>query len=287
MQSRWRIAAFKMIMSYQFEMLIIVAIILNLLIMALTHADMNSHWQNFMSYANLAFTVAFTAEAGAKCVVLGVRAYLRDAWCRFDLFVVAVSIAGVAVDLGTPSNLAFLPLLRVLRVTRIFRLIPKAEGIKNLLQTLVLSLPALGNVGSVLLLFFFIYGVIGMNLFGQMKYGVYLDRHANFSNVGIALLTLFRIITGESWDGIMQDCMVTSDCIQVLQVSNSIVFLAGFRRASRYGPMAVIAGSMVLLSVICCSYCPAEVSALSVVLSRVLSIGCEAAVRAHIQHCGA
>eukprot|EP00879_Flechtneria_rotunda_P030671 GHRR01033337.1.p1 GENE.GHRR01033337.1~~GHRR01033337.1.p1 ORF type:complete len:132 (+),score=25.30 GHRR01033337.1:323-718(+) len=77
MQSRWRIAAFKMIMSYQFEMLIIVAIILNLLIMALTHADMNSHWQNFMSYANLAFTVAFTAEAGAKCVVLGVRAYLR------------------------------------------------------------------------------------------------------------------------------------------------------------------------------------------------------------------
>jgi hypothetical protein len=43
-------------------------------------------------------------------------------------------------------------------------------------------------------------------------------RHSNFSNVGMALVVLFRMITGESWDSIMQDCMVTSECMQVLQV---------------------------------------------------------------------
>lgn len=84
------------------------------------------------------------------------------------------------------------------------------------------SLPALGNVGSVLFLFFFIYAVVGMNLFGAVKFGVYLTDKANFSNVAIGLLTLFRCITGESWNGIMQDCMIRTGCIEVVQVSARI-----------------------------------------------------------------
>jgi len=128
--------------------------------------------------------------------------------------------------MGTPSDQEFLPLLRVLRVARIFRLIPKARGLRTLLETLVSSLPALGNIAAVLCLFFFIYAVIGMNLFGMMKYGQYLTRYANFSNVGIALLTLFRMITGENWDGLMQDCMTTTRCVLTLQVRDTQTFCA-------------------------------------------------------------
>lgn len=73
---------------------------------------------------------------------------LQDPWCRFDIVVVAVSIIGVGIDLGTPSNLQFLPLLRVLRVVRIFRLVPKAEGLKVLLRTLFMSLPGACRVGE-------------------------------------------------------------------------------------------------------------------------------------------
>jgi hypothetical protein len=58
------------------------------------------------------------------------------------MFVVAVSIVGVGIDLGMASvDLQVLPLLRVLRVVRMFKLIPKAEGLRLLLRTLVLSLP--------------------------------------------------------------------------------------------------------------------------------------------------
>lgn len=71
---------------------------------------------------------------------------LQDAWCRFDLLVVVVSLLGVAVDVATPTDLQFLPLLRVLRVVRIFRLVPKAEGLRVLLRTLFMSLP--GMCGS-------------------------------------------------------------------------------------------------------------------------------------------
>jgi hypothetical protein len=55
---------------------------------------------------------------------------------------------------------------------------------------------ALGNIVSVLGLFFFIYAVIGMNLWGAVKHAEYLTRQANFQHVGMALLTLFRMITG-------------------------------------------------------------------------------------------
>ena len=36
----------------------------------------------------------------------------------------------------------------------------------------------------------------------------FLTRQANFSNFGWAMLTLFRCVTGEAWNGIMYDCMV-------------------------------------------------------------------------------
>lgn len=55
---------------------------------------------------------------------------------------------------------------------------------------------ALGNIVSVLGLFFFIYAVIGMNLWGAIKEGMYINRQVNFHHVGMALLTLFRMVTG-------------------------------------------------------------------------------------------
>jgi hypothetical protein len=64
-------------MSSYCELLVMAAIIGNVLIMALTHADMSQAWQDFMSYANVGFTVFFTVEAAAKLLALGCRQYLR------------------------------------------------------------------------------------------------------------------------------------------------------------------------------------------------------------------
>jgi hypothetical protein len=58
-------------------------------------------------------------------------------------------------------------------------------------------------VGSVLFLFFFIYSVMGMNLFGVVRDGEVLGKHANFKNFPEAMAALFRSATGERWNGIM------------------------------------------------------------------------------------
>lgn len=87
----------------------------------------------------------------------------------------------------------------------------------------VLHAAALGNIVSVLGLFFFIYAVIGMNLWGAVKHGQYLTRMANFQHVGMALLTLFRMITGahgyhvsvaaKAWRQQWQRCDPGTSCV--------------------------------------------------------------------------
>jgi hypothetical protein len=93
----------------------------------------------------------------------------------------------------------------------------QAKGLRTLLQTLVFSLPALVNVGSVFFLFMFIFAIMGMSLFGHVKWGAYVNRHANFETISNAFLVLMRMSTGESWNGIMHDCMQSKVCNKVLQ----------------------------------------------------------------------
>ena len=99
-------------------------------------------------------------------------------------------------------------LLRVFRILRIVRLLRGSEGMLNLLKALVFSLPQLLNVAAVLLLVWYIYAILGMSLFSGVKKGAFLNDDANFDSLLVTLLTLFRMATGESYNGIMHDCGV-------------------------------------------------------------------------------
>jgi len=114
--------------------------------------------------------------------------------------------------LFTGSRLFPPTLLRVLRAMRIFPLgkaLRRMPSVMRLLETLIYSLPAFANVFAVVCLVIFIYALLGMSFFGALPLdrGEYLTRHANFKNFGVAVLTLFRMMTGESWNGIMHDVM--------------------------------------------------------------------------------
>eukprot|EP00803_Ostreobium_quekettii_P004182 evm.model.scf_87.7 EVM.evm.TU.scf_87.7 scf_87:110745-119200(-) len=212
-----RQAVFNVVTSRTFDGIIMGTILLNIAFMALQHADMSDAWSAVLFTANLTFTGLYTAEAVAKLFALGVSPYFKDGWNAFDFSVIAFSYIGLAVDLASDEEVPVVSLLRVFRVARIFRLIPKAKGLRTLFQTLVYSLPALVNVGSVLFLFFFIFAIMGMNLFGMVRHGEFLNRHTNFESFPQALLVLFRMATGESWNGIMHDCMHHTECIEVTE----------------------------------------------------------------------
>lgn len=72
-RQRWRAAVFKAVESRHFELAAMLAIVLNCVVMAMTHADMDSAWQDFMTWANTGFTAFFTLEILVKFVAWGFK----------------------------------------------------------------------------------------------------------------------------------------------------------------------------------------------------------------------
>ena len=88
------------------------------------------------------------------------------------------------------------------------RLSRKAKGVQNLATTLTATLPSLMHVSLLLLIFFFMYAVLGVQMFYNVKHQDVLTRYADFHSFGAALYTLFRISSGENWNPLMHELMI-------------------------------------------------------------------------------
>lgn len=97
--------------------------------------------------------------------------------------------------------------MRAIRVQRLLRYIKRAKRIRVIFQTFIVTLPSLGSVGGLLMLCLYMYAVLGVFLFANIKLQDSLSTYANFQSFGLALLTLWRCSTGESWNSIMMDVM--------------------------------------------------------------------------------
>nr|XP_045599576.1 voltage-dependent L-type calcium channel subunit alpha-1D-like [Procambarus clarkii] len=107
------------------------------------------------------------------------------------------------------SNLFSINFFRLFRVMRLVKLLSKGEGIRTLLWTFIKSFQALPYVALLILLLFFIYGVVGMQVFGKIAfdYTTQIHRHNNFQTFFQAVMVLFRSATGEAWQEIMLSCL--------------------------------------------------------------------------------
>ena len=93
--------------------------------------------------------------------------------------------------------------IRLARIGRILRLIKGAKGIRTLLFALMMSLPALFNIGLLLFLVMFIYAIFGMSNFAYVKKEKGIDDMFNFETFGNSMICLFQITTSAGWDGLL------------------------------------------------------------------------------------
>ena len=155
----------------------------------MTETDHDSSSKKFaLDVLNYIFTAAFAVEAMMKIGALYPRRYFSSGWNVFDFIIVVTSILGAILQSGTGSS-AF----RALRICRVFRMVKKWKSLNTLFQTLVMTIPALGNISLLLALLFFIYAILGTQVFGRLAYGEALNRHANFKTFGNSLSTLLRL----------------------------------------------------------------------------------------------
>jgi hypothetical protein len=67
-------------------------------------------------------------------------------------------------------------------------------------NTFVITITSLSNIGALLMLITFMYSVLGMILLGQIKINGLMNAYMNFENFWNAFITLFTVITGDSWN---------------------------------------------------------------------------------------
>jgi len=107
-----------------------------------------------------------------------------------------------------PPDPTLLRVIRIFRVTRVLRLVKSAKGIRTLLFSLAVSLPALFNIGLLLFLIMFIYAVFGMQFFMHVKYSAGIDEMFNFETFGHSMILLFQTATSAGWDGVLTGLLI-------------------------------------------------------------------------------
>ena len=157
--------------NQKFEVVITIIILLNMVQMSMEHDNAKPEFEEAMLIANFVFSIIYTLEAILK--IIGTRKfYFYKSWNIFDFVIVVFAWLGIAMDKILQNSVidpSILRSFRVFRVARILRIIQMAKGIRRLLYTLICSLPALINIGTLLLLIIYIYAVVGVAMFGYVR----------------------------------------------------------------------------------------------------------------------
>eukprot|EP01052_Picozoa_sp_SAG31_P042038 SAG31_NODE_6550_length_1981_cov_1.388417_2_plen_618_part_01 len=230
----------KIIKHPLFDNFILVCILLSSIGLAVEEPGADEKLVNVLKTVDMIFLIIFTFEMTIKIVCLGFLfgspyAYLKNPWNILDGVIVLlgwfIKLIPTGGD-GENSDLDWVKTLRVVRALRPLRMIKRVPELKQVVNSLFEAAPTLGNVILLLVMFWMVFGILGINLFkGRFYYctdgdvygiddciGVYYDEdlglqsrqwlkpgdgYWGFDNIGEALVTLFEVSTLEMWLDIM------------------------------------------------------------------------------------
>ncbi|XP_045890356.1 voltage-dependent N-type calcium channel subunit alpha-1B-like isoform X2 [Micropterus dolomieu] len=205
----------KFVVSAPFEYSIMIMIALNTVVLMMKFHGAPDFYEAMLKNLNIVFTTLFSLECILKIIAFGPLNYLKDAWNVFDFVTVLGSITDILVtEINTTDRLLNLSFLRLFRAARLIKLLRQGYTIRILLWTFVQSFKALPYVCLLIAMLFFIYAIIGMQVFGNIELNedTAINHHNNFRTFLQALMLLFRSATGEAWHEIMLSCLSHRAC---------------------------------------------------------------------------
>lgn len=169
--------------STRFQNFITIIIIINSILIGLeTFPEIVREYDVIIDIIDLIILAMFTVEIALKVLIYRFR-FFTDGWNIFDFCIIAISILPAA------GSFSIFRALRIVRTLRLFKSLPK---LRLIIESLVHSIPSIGWIGVLLGIVYYIFAVVGYNLFSQ-GYPEY------FGTLSKAFFTLFQIMTLESW----------------------------------------------------------------------------------------
>ena len=193
----------KIIQTKLFDYLIIgIILFAGLLVGVQTYKEFANRHIEILTFLDSIVLAIFTLEAVIKILAEGKRPinYFRNAWNVFDFLIVTVCL----MEPLLPLDAEFLPVLRLARILRVLRLVTVVPKLQLIVGTLLKSIPSMFYVCILLFLLFYMYGAMGVFLYGD-------NDPIHFRNLQTALLSLFRVTTLEDWTDVMYINMYGSD----------------------------------------------------------------------------
>ncbi|XP_037004160.2 sodium channel protein type 10 subunit alpha isoform X3 [Artibeus jamaicensis] len=204
---------FDIVTKQTFDIIIMVLICLNMITMMVETDNQSEEKIKVLNRINQFFVAVFTGECVMKMFALR-QYFFTNGWNVFDFIVVILSIgslvfSAILTSLESYFSPTLFRVIRLARIGRILRLIRAAKGIRTLLFALMMSLPALFNIGLLLFLVMFIYSIFGMATFPHVKWEAGIDDMFNFQTFANSMLCLFQITTSAGWDGLLSPILNT------------------------------------------------------------------------------
>ena len=190
-----------------FDRIIIALIIVNAAILGLeTSPALNAKYGTLFGLINHFVLAVFILEAVVKITAVApqVSKYFKNGWNLFDFSIIVLSLV--------PATGQFAMIARLARLLRVLRLISALPELRLIVSTLLRSIPGMANVMLLMSVVFYIYAIMGFHMFHEHD-------PEHWRNVGISLLTLFRIATLEDWTDIMYTGMELAPAAWIYFVS--------------------------------------------------------------------
>jgi len=194
-----------------FERFIIALIIINAIVLGMeTSPALTARHGDIMVWINHLVLAVFVLEAMIKITAVAprFRLYFGDGWNLFDFTIVVLSLL--------PGTGEFAMIARLARLLRVMRLISALPELRLIVSTLVRSVPGFANVILLLSIIFYMYAVAGYHL-------LHAHDPEHWRNLGISLLTLFRVLTLEDWTDVMYAAMGYDPYMWIFFVSFVVV----------------------------------------------------------------
>jgi len=178
----------------RFHNFIISLIVLNSITIGMETSSswMKSYGQFFERLDDIILAI-FIVELILRMYAFGLK-FFTNSWNVFDFLIVAISIVPAAGPFSV---------FRTLRILRTLRLINNVPKLRLIIEALLKSIPSIGWISLLLMVVFYIFAVLGTNLYGN-------EFPELFGDLGSSMFTLFQIMTLESWSsGIARPMMQT------------------------------------------------------------------------------
>ncbi|CAI2364628.1 unnamed protein product [Moneuplotes crassus] len=220
-----------LVRSSHFENFMTLSVTLNTLILAIDHYGIDPEVERNFNNINTFFTIVFCIEMVLKILGLGINNYLRETMNYVDGAVVILSIVELAFlsnSGGSLSAFRTVRIFRTFRVLRVARLLRSMQSMQVIIGVIGRSMSSFVYLAILLLLFIFIYSLMGMQLYGGQYNNLEGPKpRANFDSFGVAFLTVFQLLTMENWNSILYSTMDQSGWTAAIYLI-SWIFIGNF-----------------------------------------------------------